>query len=131
MTAAAQNWPLACVEIPVRTVSEANSHQHWRVRQRRAKTQRTTAKAVMAVTAGSMPSVAPLRGPLVVRLTRIAPSRGLDSDNLPPSMKHVRDGIADWLGIDDRDPRVTWTYAQERGSPKHYAVRVEIWGRDK
>jgi len=30
------------------------------------------------------------------------------------------------LGIDDRDPRVTWTYAQRRGKPKQYAVEVEV-----
>ena len=63
--------------------------------------------------------------PLTVTMTRIAP-RELDSDNLAISFKHVRDGIADWLGVNDNDKRVTWKYAQERGAPKHYAARVEI-----
>jgi len=35
-------------------------------------------------------------------------------------------GIADALGIDDRDPRVSWRYAQRRGEPKVYAVEVSI-----
>jgi len=41
-------------------------------------------------------------------------------------MKHPRDAIAEALGIDDRDPRVLWEYAQERGGVGVYGVRVEI-----
>jgi hypothetical protein len=59
--------------------------------------------------------------------TRVAPGNGLDSDNLPVSMKHVRDGIADAMGVDDRDERVTWEYAQERGKPGEYKVKVDVW----
>ena len=110
------------ITLAIRTVSEANAHEHWRLRQRRAKAQRSIAGVVVLAT---------LRGagehrvtpPCTVRLTRIAPSSGLDSDNLAGSQKHVRDGIADALGIDDRDPRVTWFYDQERGP---WGVRVRI-----
>lgn len=112
------------VTIPIRTVSEANAHEHWRVRQRRAKQQRETARIVLANVVSSAPTrYAGL--PLIVTLTRIAP-RALDSDNLSGSQKHIRDGVADWLGIDDRDPRIEWRYAQERGAPKTYAVRIEV-----
>ena len=38
----------------------------------------------------------------------------------------VRDGIADALGIDDRDKRITWRYGQQRGAPLQYAVRVVL-----
>jgi hypothetical protein len=34
--------------------------------------------------------------------------------------------LAEWIGVNDHDPRVTWAYGQERGKPKEYAVRVEI-----
>jgi hypothetical protein len=34
--------------------------------------------------------------------------------------------VADWLGIDDRDKRVKWLYAQRRGKPKEYAAEVEV-----
>lgn len=112
------------VTIPLRTVSEANSHEHWRVRQKRAKGQRHTAELVVR-TAGSAFEDRTVRLPLTVTLTRIAP-RSLDSDNLAGSQKHVRDGIADALGINDRDPGVTWTYAQERGAKGYYGVRIEI-----
>lgn len=62
--------------------------------------------------------------PCVVTITRLANSNGLDSDNLLSSAKGIRDQIAAWLGVDDRDPRVTWEYAQERA--KEYGVRVEV-----
>lgn len=35
-------------------------------------------------------------------------------------------GVADWIGVDDRDPRVRYEYGQDRGKPRHYGVRVEI-----
>jgi hypothetical protein len=35
-------------------------------------------------------------------------------------------GVADWLGIDDGDKRLTWRYAQRRGKPKEYAAEVKI-----
>lgn len=63
----------------------------------------------------------------VVTITRLS-ARELDSDNLESSQKAVRDGVADALGIDDRDPRVTWLYAQEKA--KGYAVRITITRRE-
>ena len=60
-----------------------------------------------------------------MRLTRIGPRR-LDSDNLAAALKHVRDGVADALGMDDGDPRLVWLYGQRRGKPGEYAVLVEI-----
>lgn len=116
------------IRIPVRTVSEANTHTHWRERARRAKEQRTAAYWAVHVT-----NFARLHGglfidPLTVTITRVAP-RALDDDNLASSQKHVRDGIADALCIDDRDPRVSWRYAQRRGEPKQYAVEVSIEAR--
>jgi hypothetical protein len=110
------------IVIEVKTVSEANraSHEHWRARQKRARLQRGVS-ALVCRAAQLKPEL-----PCTLRLTRVSPSSGLDSDNLPTSCKHVRDGIADALGINDRDPRVTWTYAQRRGEPKRYAVEVEV-----
>jgi hypothetical protein len=106
-------------------VSEANAHTHWRQRQKRAKAQRLLASRVLG------PRVAAVKPqlPLAVTITRIAP-RPLDSDNAVGSAKHVRDGVADALGINDGDPRVTWVVRQERGAPKTYAVRVEVTERD-
>lgn len=63
--------------------------------------------------------------PCVVRLTRLS-SGELDGDNLAMAFKHVRDGVADALGIDDRDSRIVWEYAQEKQPRGTYAVRVEL-----
>lgn len=64
--------------------------------------------------------------PCTIRLTRIAP-RKLDQGNYPGSLKHVQDGVADWIGIDDRrDDLVKYEYAQSRGQPREYAVMVEV-----
>ncbi len=108
--------------MPVKTVSETNMWEHWSVRRKRAKEQRTLAKSVSesaAREAGFSPTP-----PMVVRLTRVG-RRRLDSDNLQGSLKHIRDGIADWLQIDDsRDDLVRWDYAQTVSA--HVGVNVVI-----
>lgn len=114
--------------IPIKTVSEANARGHWRSRHRRSKAQRAAVQAHWFVASIHQLFVgAKLPSPWVVTLTRIAPSSGLDDDNLRSALKAVRDQVADELGLpNDRDPRVTWEYAQERGKARHYAVRVTV-----
>lgn len=107
--------PAVRVVLPLRTVSEANGREHWARKAKRAKAQRRTAFCLAP--AASLPAV--------VTLTRLAP-RELDDDNLRPALKACRDGIADRLGINDRDPRVRWQYAQQRGGVREYAVLVDI-----
>lgn len=108
------------VTIPLRTVSESNAHEHWRKRQKRAKEQRWFT-ALFCRTALQKPPI-----PCVVRLVRVAP-RKLDQGNIAGALKHIQDGCADWLGIDDRrDDLVKYEYAQETGSAKEYAVRIEV-----
>lgn len=109
------------VTLSMRTVSEANSHEHWRLRAKRAKQQREAA----AFTLLGVLRAEHVEPPCDVLLTRIGPTTGLDDDNLPASMKHVRDGVADALGLaNDRDPRVRWSYAQQR--TKDWGVIVRI-----
>jgi hypothetical protein len=114
--------PLLVTTLDIKTVSEPNVTGRLRVKLKRKKLQRggTTARLLAVFgwwVGGSIP--------LVVTLTRIAP-RTLDSDNVHGALKHVRDGVADWLGVDDGDARVTWEVGQERGAAQQYAVRVEI-----
>lgn len=110
------------VRIPIRTVSETNAREHWSARHARRKQQRQTVALVMvgAIRASGV------KAPCGVWLTRCAPSMGLDGDNLVSSLKAVRDGVADALGIDDGDPRVTWVYEQRRGKPNEWAVEIRI-----
>ena len=109
--------PSLLVFVPVETPSLANLREHWASRSRRAALHRSTALWHMRAHQ-TKPSL-----PCVVKLTRISP-RELDDDNLRPALKSVRDGVADWLNIDDRDPLVKWEYGQEKGKPK--GVRVEV-----
>jgi hypothetical protein len=108
--------------VRVKTVSEANAHEHWRARQKRAKEQRRIANITARA---SVPRPPPY--PLRIHMVRIAP-RGLDGDNLAGSQKHTRDGLADWLGIKDNDPRVEWTYGQEKGPAGATRVEIETMG---
>lgn len=103
--------------IPVKTYSKLNAREHWAVRSRRTKTERRAAGYIV-------PNTTPVAG-TTVTLTRISP-RPLDDDNLRGALKAIRDGVADRLGIDDRDSRVTWQYGQRRGEPRQHAVEVAI-----
>lgn len=90
------------------------------------RTQRTGTSAVLAG-AGVGDALGRWGWPyVVVRLVRVAP-RQLDSDNAASAAKSVRDGVADALGVDDRDPRVVWLVDQERGQAR---VRVELYRWD-
>lgn len=107
-------------ELPIATVSESNQREHWAVKARRARSHRAIA-AVVARTKLEKP-----QPPCVVKLTRIG-ARRLDPNNLPGALKHVVDGIADWLGIDDsRDDLVRYEYAQEPLKKRAPCVRVEV-----
>jgi hypothetical protein len=112
------NAPMVML-LPIRTQSESNLREHFFVKAKRAKAQRS-ATLKLCEQHLAVPAF-----PCVVKLTRVAP-RVLDSDNLARCFKAIRDSIAEFLGVDDRDPRVHYLYDQEKGAPKHYAVRVEV-----
>lgn len=108
---------LFAVRFPIRTQSEANMRGHWTRRYKRTSEQRGIVMLILGLRR-SLPL------PLRVVLTRLAP-RFLDSDNLAISNKAIRDQVADWLDVDDRDSRVLWEYGQEKN--KTYSVRLEIF----
>lgn len=109
------------VTIPLKIESVNNLREHWRRRASRAKEHRLSAWAHLRA-ADKAPR---LIGPVVVTLTRIAP-RELDDDNLAGGFKAVRDGVADYFGVDDRNPLIRWAYAQRKGKPKQYAAEVRV-----
>jgi hypothetical protein len=87
----------------------------------KAKQEKTDAGLqVLAMLNGARP-----RETLRITMTRIGP-RNWDDDNVSGGLKHVRDGIAAALHIDDGDQRVKWMTAQENGRPKQYKLRIEI-----
>lgn len=104
------------VRLPLKLASLANERAHWSIKARRAKEQRKAACYATFPLKLAPP-------PWIVTITRVG-KRKLDSDNLAISAKHVRDGIADRLGMDDGDPRIEWRYQQRIG--KDYAVEIEV-----
>lgn len=111
-------------EIPVYTRTESNTGGSHFAKARRAKQQRSAAYLACCSYLRDKPVALPCQ----VRIVRIAPGRGLDpGDNLPSSVKHIRDGIADFLEVDDRhEDQVRYVYAQEKGDAGQYWVRVEF-----
>lgn len=110
------------VRMNMKIVSVANMRLHWAIKAKLAKDQRTRTRMSLAAVAES--SGAEML-PVTVVLTRIAPRR-LDGDNLQSGFKAVRDGVADWLGVDDGNGLIDWQYAQRSGRPGEYAVEVEV-----
>jgi hypothetical protein len=109
------------VDIPVRIISEANSRQHWRKAAARKRVHRMTARTILQMHARPMGETEQF----TITLTRVAP-RKLDDDNLASGFKAVRDGVADWLGIDDGSPRIQWVYRQHKGDAGHYTAWVKV-----
>ena len=108
------------IEIPIRTWSEANARIHWAVRAKRAKNQRGLARLLTKSEVNKRGPINTGSNTISIELRRFGP-RMLDSDNLAGACKAIRDGIADGIGINDGDPRITWTYTQER-SKKYFVV---------
>lgn len=106
------------VTLPLYLPSVANLREHFRKRAKRAAEHRAIARMILS---SSLDGTPPL--PVQITLTRCGP-RKLDSDNLASSFKAVRDGVADWLVLDDGDERIEWDYEQERA--ERYQAQVTI-----
>lgn len=109
------------VNLPLKIISVANAREYHYDRARRHRLHRRTAWLAMLSAMSTPP-----KPPLTIRLTRIGP-RLLDSDNLASGFKAVRDGIADWLKVDDGSADLTWQYAQKSQGPGKYGASVEIF----
>lgn len=105
------------VVIPIRLGRGGNDRKHWRAADRQKKGEKAwTAWMLFTQEKPSMPCI--------VTITRIAPSNGVDDDNLAGSCKYVRDEIARWLGVDDKKSDVVrYQYRQERGP---WSVRITL-----
>lgn len=111
------------VTIPVYTYNPNNGstgHTRWAGIQRSKARKTQRAQVGLYLMLNSVPKY--FRG---VRITRLAPSEGLDTGGLWAALKAPQDAVAEHLGIDDgpKSP-ATWEVAQERA--KAYGVRVEL-----
>lgn len=124
------------VEFELTTKSEANmrfaSQAGMWAKSARVKDQRDVVRGVLGSAFGLPPLWHVTNGKgwtvpnqIAVALTRLAPGE-LDTDNLSSAFKAVRDEVAAWLGADDRDQRIVWTYAQEKTAQGVYRVRIEV-----
>lgn len=114
---------IICVCLNIKTISEANVYEHWSVKKKRRDAQK---KLVWIWLQKEKPLI---RLPCHIKMTRLS-LRKMDSDNLPLSMKWIRDTIAEYInpgkapGQADNDERISWQYAQEKWPI--LAVRIEI-----
>lgn len=104
------------LDVPLYTTTEANTHGHWAAKAKRAEKQREIMGYALA--GRKLPQL-----PASIKFTRIG-KRKMDDDNLASSMKHIRDEIARFFGVDDGSDRYQWSYSQAIGS--FYSVHIEI-----
>jgi hypothetical protein len=102
--------------VPIKTISVANSREHWSRRQKRVKAERDATYWCL-IQDGNPQRYELSKLPLEVGLKRTTPNmRRMDGDNLQSSMKAIRDAVCAWLGRDDADPTIHWVYTQDSGS---------------
>lgn len=110
------------VELPIKTVSTTNAREHWKAKWVREQREHKAAFNGMLAANRFRP-----QPPMRIRLVRLG-ARKIDPGNLQALFKATQDGVSEYLGIDDGDPRLEWEYDQELDPKRNgkRAVRVEI-----
>lgn len=116
-----QSLPSFRVMASIRTVSAANAREHWAVKAKRNKTERT---AIRAYFGSCPPSLRLTDANLIVSFTRFG-KRLLDDDNLAGSFKAIRDEVAACLDRDD-GPKAGIRWAYEQQTAKEYWIEIEV-----
>lgn len=119
--------------VPIHTVSESNACEHWTKKHKRHKAQKHAIELSISgpIRQNLLEKFLP-EETLTILLSRIAP-RQFDYDNLVTSFKPIRDYIANILipgkkiGRADDSDRLIWNYNQQKGKPKEYAIRIQIF----
>lgn len=124
-------------DLPLKTVSEVNSCEHWTAKHKRHKQQQAFVRMFYAS------KLSDVKLPCKVTFTRLSP-RSIDSDNLPTCFKYIRDELSEllnpekdfyekWIknknyrglkGHADSTTEITWIYSQQKS--KNIGVRIEI-----
>jgi len=113
-------------KLPIKTVNEANSREHWTKKAKRHTKQKDAIKYSLANHLDDSCL------PCTIKLTRIAPRKLDQWDNLPMAFKWILDSLCSILipgkaiGQSDSDKRIQVRYDQIRGVPHEYAIEIEI-----
>lgn len=111
-------------EIPIKTISESNSTWHW---SRRRKLHLIQKEWIRIYFNREKPKITV---PCEITIIRCS-SRMLDCDNLPPSLKYIRDSIADGIfpglrpGQADGKKELIWKYAQQYSKEQKVIVKFQ------
>lgn len=122
---------LRWTRVDVRTVSESNTFEHWRARSRRHSEQKFVVKKSFESWKKEN-----LSFPVHVHVTRIAPRKLDEHDNLRSSLKYIVDAISEILipgksvGRADDSGEIIWHYDQKKGAVREYAVDIKIFKED-
>lgn len=114
------------VRVPQLKPATLNSREHFMVKARRVRRERLA--VALALHGYARPRLVLENDSVVVTLTRCSPGT-LDDDNAVGSMKACRDQVAAWLGVDDRDPRVTWKVEQRKVKRAECGVLIRVEGK--
>lgn len=117
---------LRAITMPIHTVSE-NAYRGMNrfVKAEKTKKQRENVKLLLRQLRAVPRVVNGQPNRYEVKLVRISPGE-LDDDNARGAMKAIRDEVAEWIGLDDRDPLIVWKYGQEKAERGTCGVRVEV-----
>lgn len=120
----------------LRLIAESNRSEHWAEKAKRVKAERKavadafarSGQAPINYAEGLLASGTRVR----VTITRIAPRRLEDSDNLASACKHVRDEIARALGLKSDSDRgnggaIEWACDERKSDrPRKYATEISV-----
>lgn len=110
------------LKLKVSGLNKSARYQHWGKLAGVAKTQRTMAAIS---TSNQIVSQKISSGEhYIVNLTRFGKKK-LDDDNLIGSLKHVRDGIADALGVNDGSDKISFKYDQKQANIYQLEITIE------
>lgn len=120
-----------CTIDPLLTTPESNSREHWHKKAVRHHHQRDAIRAAWKANPGTIAN--PESKLLIIYMLRIAPRKLDSSDNLPCSLKACLDQLTSCIlpgyadGRADGMLKLKVAYAQEKGKPRQYAVKIKIF----
>lgn len=116
---------------PLLTTPESNSREHWHKKAVRHHHQRDAIRKAWKANPATRANLE--NTPLILYIQRIAPRKLDCHDNLTTSLKSIVDEICNCLmpglahGQADSKLNLKVAYAQAKGLPKQYAVKIKIF----